>query len=106
MRDDPDFTLMVARGDVGLPLEAGCDEHETRSGPSDLEEANMNASVGDRIVVNGHRVGEATRDCEVLEVRGPDGGAPYMVRWRHDGHEGLFFPGPDASVQHSEHGTN
>ena len=60
----------------------------------------MKAKVGDKIVVKGQRVGEPDRDAEVLEVRGADGGPPYLVRWSHDGHEGLFFPGSDASVVH------
>jgi hypothetical protein len=60
----------------------------------------MRAEVGDRIVIKGHRVGEPERDCEVLEVHGPDGGAPYYVRWGDTDHESLFFPGSDASVQH------
>jgi hypothetical protein len=60
----------------------------------------MRAAVGDRIVIKGHHVGEPERDCEVLEVRGPDGGPPYVVRWDDDGHETLFFPGPDAAVEH------
>lgn len=59
----------------------------------------MHAAVGDRIVIKGHRVGEPDRDCEVLEVHGADGGAPYLVRWGDSGHEALFFPGSDASVQ-------
>ena len=59
----------------------------------------MFAKVGDRIVIKGHRVGEVVRDCEVLEVHGPDGGPPYVVRWGDTGHESLFFPGTDASVQ-------
>ena len=59
----------------------------------------MRAKVGDRIVIKGHRVGEHDRDCEVLEVHGPDGGAPFLVRWGDTGHESLFFPGSDASVQ-------
>ena len=63
----------------------------------------MRASVGDRIVIRGHRVGEPNRDCEVLEVHGPDGGSPYLVRWGDSGHSTLFFPGPDASVEHFEH---
>ena len=62
----------------------------------------MHAKVGDRIVIKGHRVGEPERDCEVLEVRGPDGGAPFLVRWGDPGHEALFFPGSDAFVQHYE----
>ena len=59
----------------------------------------MQASVGDRIVIKGHRIGEPDRDCEVLNV-GPGGGPPYVVRWEESGHEALFFPGSDASVQH------
>lgn len=62
----------------------------------------MNVTVGDRIVVRGHRIGEPDRDCEVLEVRGPDGGPPYVVRWGDSGREALFFPGSDAVVQHYE----
>jgi len=62
----------------------------------------MQASVGDRIMIRGHRVGEPNRDCEVLEVRGSDGGPPYLVRWGDSGHETMFFPGPDATVEHFE----
>jgi uncharacterized protein DUF1918 len=59
----------------------------------------MQANVGDRIVIKGHHVGEPDRDCEVLEARGRNGEPPYLVRWEEDGHEALFFPGSDASVQ-------
>lgn len=62
----------------------------------------MRANVGDRIVIKGHRVGEPDRDCEVLEVRGAEGGPPYIVRWGEDGHEALFFPGADASIAHPQ----
>ena len=62
----------------------------------------MRASVGDRIVINGHRVGDPDRDCEVLEVRGADSGSSYLVRWSDTGHESLFFPGSDASVERFE----
>ena len=58
----------------------------------------MQAAIGDRIVVKGHHVGEPDRDAQVLEVQGPDGAPPYVVRWAQDGHEGLYFPGTDASV--------
>ena len=66
----------------------------------------MHASVGDRIIIMGHRVGEPDIDGEVLEVRGLDGGPPYMVRWGDSGHETLFFPGSDATVQHFEHAVS
>ena len=48
---------------------------------------------------------EPDRDCEALEVKGSDGGSPYVVRWGDDGHEALFFPGPDATVQHFAHAS-
>jgi hypothetical protein len=63
----------------------------------------MRANVGDRIVIKGHHVDEPERDCQVLEVHGDDGGAPYVVRWSDDGHEGLFFPGSDAVVENFDH---
>jgi hypothetical protein len=59
----------------------------------------MNARIGDRIVIRGHQVGNGDRRGEIIEVRGPDGTPPYVVRWT-DGREGLFFPGSDASVEH------
>ncbi len=59
----------------------------------------MRAAIGDRLVVRGHHVGDVDRDAVVLAVEGKDGGPPYRVRWS-DGHEGLFFPGPDTIVEH------
>jgi hypothetical protein len=66
----------------------------------------VQVSKGDRIVIKGHRIGEPDRDCEVIEVRNEDGSPPYRVRWGENGHETLFFPGPDASVHHYEHHAN
>ena len=63
----------------------------------------MQASVGDRIIIKGHRQGEHDRDCKVLEVHGADGASPYIVQWGDDGHQSLFFPGSDAVVEHFEH---
>jgi len=59
----------------------------------------MQAEVGDRLVIKGHRTGEPNRDGEVLEVQGHDGKPPYLVRWSDDGHIGLVFPGPDALIE-------
>jgi hypothetical protein len=59
----------------------------------------MQATVGDHLIVHGHKVGDTERRGEVLEIRGPGGAPPYIVRWDGDGHEGLFFPGPDAEVE-------
>ncbi|MBK9180481.1 MAG: DUF1918 domain-containing protein [Acidimicrobiales bacterium] len=60
----------------------------------------MKAAVGDRIIIKGHHVGEPDRDAVVLEVHGTDGSPPWKVRWSDDGHESIFFPGPDAAVEH------
>jgi hypothetical protein len=62
----------------------------------------MNATAGDRIVIRGHHIGEPDRDCEVLEARGPNGTAPFLVRWGDTGQEALFFPGSDAFVAQPE----
>lgn len=60
----------------------------------------MHAQPGDRIVIRSHTVGGPVRDAEVLEVEHEDGSPPYRVRWSDNGHEGLFFPGADAYVDH------
>lgn len=46
-------------------------------------------------------VGEPTRDGRIVEVRGEDGGPPYVVEWS-DGHTGLLFPGPGSVLHVSE----
>ena len=64
----------------------------------------MHASVGDRIIVRSAHQGGPNRDGEVLEVRGTEGGPPYLVRWSATGHDGLFFPGADTVVTHAGEG--
>ena len=59
----------------------------------------MQASVGDRIHVNGAHVDDHQRDGKILEVRGEDGAPPYVVYWEDTGQEALVFPGPDAQIQ-------
>jgi hypothetical protein len=58
----------------------------------------MRARVGDRIILAAEHIDQPTRDGEVLEVRGDDGGPPYLVRWS-DGHTGLIFPGPGTVLR-------
>jgi Domain of unknown function (DUF1918) len=58
----------------------------------------MHAQVGDRLHVHGRAVGNVDRVGEIVEVRGGEGGPPYLVRF-DDGHETLVFPGPDATVE-------
>ena len=68
------------------------------------EETAMKAEVGDKLVIRGHAVGTHERSATILEVRGPDGGPPYLVRWDDDEHDEpeahLFFPGSAADVEH------
>lgn len=60
----------------------------------------MQAQVGDALIVEGHHVGEPRRTGQVLEVRGADGGPPYVVRWDDSGRETLLFPGSDCRIEH------
>ncbi len=60
----------------------------------------MQATVGDQIVIRSQHVDEQVRSGEIIDVRGPDGSPPFVVRWG-DGHEALIYPGPDAEVQHA-----
>jgi hypothetical protein len=59
----------------------------------------MHAVVGDMLVVRGHRAGEPDRAGQIIHVHAADGGPPYTVRWDDDGHVGLVFPGPDATIR-------
>ena len=58
----------------------------------------MHAAVGERLVIHGKQVGQADRHGEILEVRGADGGPPYLVRF-DDGHETLLYPGADCEIE-------
>ena len=62
----------------------------------------LRASVGDRLVIRGHRVGDVQRDGEIIEVLGEDGAPPYLVRWGDDEHVSRAYPGSDAYVEHLE----
>lgn len=61
----------------------------------------MNGRIGDRLLVHGTVVGQPDRAGEIIEVRGPDGDPPYVVRF-DDGHEALVYPGPDAVIEPRE----
>jgi hypothetical protein len=58
----------------------------------------MQARVGDRLRVHGRTVGHAEHTAEIVEVRGGDGGPPFVVRYA-DGRTAVVFPGPDAVVE-------
>ncbi len=58
----------------------------------------MQAKVGERLVIHGKKVGSADLVAEILEVRGKDGGPPYLVKFA-DGHESIMVPGPDCVLK-------
>ena len=58
----------------------------------------MRAHTGDWLMVKGRTDSSPARRAMVLEAHGPNGSAPFLVRWIDSGHEALVFPGPDAVV--------
>ena len=60
----------------------------------------MHATTGDRILIRGRTVETPDRHGEIVEVRGADGGPPYLVRFEN-GHESIVFPGSDFVVEHA-----
>jgi hypothetical protein len=61
----------------------------------------MKAKAGDWLVVHSHLEHHPVRRAVILGV-GADGEPPYTVRWTDTDHEGLVFPGPDASIVTAE----
>ena len=59
------------------------------------------AHVGDLVIVEGHRIGEARRIGEILEVLGEAGHEHYRVHWDDD-HESVFYPSSDSTIQKAE----
>jgi uncharacterized protein DUF1918 len=59
----------------------------------------MHAETGDELVVKGRHVGDEVREGVIIEIHGPKGTPPYLVRWQ-DGHESVFVPSSDTLVEH------
>ena len=64
----------------------------------------MEAHVGDHVVVEGTKVGQARRRGEVMELLPGAGGTRLRVRWEGDDHESVISPGPDCRVEEGEGG--
>jgi uncharacterized protein DUF1918 len=56
-------------------------------------------SLGGRIRTPSEKVGQPERRGEIIEVLGDEASPMFKVRWE-DGHETVFVPGPDASVEY------
>jgi hypothetical protein len=54
---------------------------------------------GDIVVIEAHRVGQAHRTGEIMEVVGEADHEHYRVRWE-DGSETIFYPSNDAKIEH------
>jgi len=59
----------------------------------------MNAHIGDQLVVEGTRIGDARRIGVITAIPHDDGTPPYQVRWLDTGHTSLIFPGVEAHVE-------
>jgi hypothetical protein len=62
----------------------------------------MRAKQGDWLVVEGSRVDRHGVRGAIEEVLSTSGEPPYRVRWAHDDHVSIVFPGPDARVLTTE----
>jgi hypothetical protein len=56
------------------------------------------AAPGDLVVITAHRLGEAERLGEILEVLGDPAHPHYRVRWE-EGSESVFYPSNDAVIR-------
>jgi hypothetical protein len=63
------------------------------------EVSDVQAAIGERLLMHANKVGAGDMTAEIIEVRGEGGAPPYLVRFP-DGHESLVFPGSDCTVQH------
>lgn len=71
-------------------------DRQLRRGPA-AKGAAMQAEQGDRIVIETTTLDTQRRSGEVIEVIGQGDRRHYRIRWL-DGHESVYFPGPDARV--------
>jgi hypothetical protein len=56
-------------------------------------------AVGDHVEIVGHKVGDAPRSGEIVEVLGSAPNQHFRVRWE-DSHVSLLYPGSDVEIVH------
>ena len=98
--DDGEQSLYYPPQHPGATAPASAAEPVATAAHEEPAKPRLQAEPGDRLIVHGHRQGEPERDGEILETRGPDGSPPFLVRWSDTGHEAIFYPASDASVEH------
>jgi hypothetical protein len=64
----------------------------------------MEARKGDRLIVEGEKLGQRRRTGKVIGAEGNPSQQRLWVRWE-DGHESLFIPGPGARVERTGKGS-
>jgi hypothetical protein len=60
----------------------------------------MDAHKGDRLVIDGNKLGQARRSGKVLRVEGDSSHQRLWVRW-DDGHESMLMPGAGARFENT-----
>ena len=94
-----DIVGMVSSFDI-LQVLAG----EAEAATSLAAPGRPTAERGDVVVIRGHAIDSRDRRGVIVDVRGADGGPPFVVQWLDDTsaqpHEVLFFPGTDADIEH------
>jgi CBS domain containing-hemolysin-like protein len=97
MGDGAEVRGIVSSFDLLKELAGEVEKHESATLPG-----RHHAKAGDTIVIRGHEVGRKERKGVIAEVRGEDGGPPYIVHWLDDPHEEphdvFFFPGSDSDI--------
>jgi Domain of unknown function (DUF1918) len=63
-----------------------------------LAKPQFRARKGDRVVVEGRKVGIGSRAGTILEVLGEPGSERYRVRW-DDGHESVYTLSSDTRIE-------
>jgi CBS domain containing-hemolysin-like protein len=101
MGDGAEVRGIVSSFDLLRELAGEVEKHESSTMPG-----RHHAKPGDTIVIRGHEVGHKERKGVIAEVRGDDGGPPYIVHWLDDPHDEphdvFFFPGSDSDVVPNE----
>ncbi len=95
---DQDVVVGVVSSFDALMLLAGRVE---QAAAPEASRSGLHAKVGDHVVVRGGHIGERDRRALIEEVRGADGGPPFVVRWLggDDERQHLYFPGSDAAIE-------
>lgn len=86
-----------------FPLGPGSARTLPIGGKPEVGEREMDAEIGDRLVLTGRLAGGHDRVCGLVEIRDISGEPPYLVRWYDTGDEELWSPDPNANLMNLGH---